>query len=177
MRCRLSVATRLWRSLCWFCLGLLLAPATSWADSPGSASSQPSASGLERSPSASPTIEQKLLQLPPEFWKKWSEYSSALSTLALSLEEFLDQVEAFGISFEELPSFIQHLIDTYETSEAARLREREAADAAIAQAEIARDCWRTGAIMAAGAAAGALAAGPIGAALGAAAGLILAMIF
>jgi hypothetical protein len=154
---------------------LFLAPAILWADGPETLSSPPSASDLENLPSTSPTIEQKLLQLPPEFWKKWDEYSSALSTLALSLEGFLDQVEAFGISFEELPSFIQHLIDTYEISEAASLREREAAAAAVVQAEQARDRWRTGTVMAAGAAVGALAGGPLGAAIGAAVGFIIAL--
>lgn len=168
----------LWRLQARFlALVLFFVPAILWADEPETLNFQPSASGLESSPSTSPTIERKLLQLPPEFWMKWDDYSSALSTLALSLEEFLDQVEAFGISFEELPSFIQHLIDTYEISEAARLRESEAADAVIAQAEMAKDRWRIGAIMAAGATAGALAASLIGAAIGAAAGLVLALFF
>jgi hypothetical protein len=166
-----------WLSLVvFFALALFLVPATSWAEGLDPLSSQPFASVLENSPVDSSTIEQKLLQLPPEFWQKWNEYSSALSTLAMSLEEFLDQVEAFGISFEELPSFIQHLIDTYETSEAAHLREREAAAAEIYQAEQARDRWRAVSLTAAGAAVGGLAAGPVGAAVGAAAGLILALI-
>lgn len=70
-----------------------------------------------------------------------------------SLDLFLSRVEAFGISFETLPGFIEHLENLLSESEAARLAEREEArkahQAALdreARAERAATIWRYGAI-------------------------------
>jgi hypothetical protein len=69
----------------------------------------------------------------------WSEDSERLSALLVAL-----QTEAAG-----LRSSLEQSIERYESSEVARLREREAAAAAIYQAERARDRWRIATILAA----------------------------
>lgn len=47
------------------------------------------------------------------------------------MDQFLDQVEAYGISFEELPQFLTLSIDLYSQSETARAAEKEAAKKAL----------------------------------------------
>lgn len=131
------------------CLALLLAPGTLWADSPASEKSQPSGSASASSQPNTPTTAQQ----PTDPWASfdeswsllkdeltaWSEDSERLSALLVAL-----QTEAAG-----LRSSLEQSIERYESSEVARLREREAAAAAIYQAERARDRWRIATILAA----------------------------
>jgi len=175
VRCRTYGEPR-WRlSLCWLCLALLLAPATSWADSPESESSPPSASASESLPSDTPTTEPQPTDPWASFDESWTALKDELTAWSEDSERLSRLLEGLQTEAEGLRSSLALSIERYESSEAARLREREAAAAAIYQAERARDRWRMVSITAAGAAAGALAAGPIGAAVGAAAGFILSI--
>lgn len=167
---------RWWPLSCWLCLALLLAPATSWADGPGSASSPPSASASESSPSGTPTTELQLTDPWTSFDELWTELKGELTASDADWQTLLASLDRLQIEAGELRSSWAESRTLLEQSEEARLREREAAVAAIYQAERARDHWRVVSITAAGAAAGALAAGPIGAAVGAAVGLALALL-
>lgn len=176
MICRISSAPRWWPLSCWLCLALLAAPAISWADSPGSESSPLSASASESSPSATPTTESNPTDPWASFDESWASLKSGLIEWADDSERLLRSLEDLQTDVAGLRSSLTRSIERYESSEEARLREREAAAAAIYQAERARDRWRAVSMTAAGAAAGALAAGPIGAAVGAAVGLALALL-
>lgn len=177
MRCRTYGEPR-WRlSLCWLCLALLAVPAISWADSPGNESSPPSVSASESWPSGSQTSESQQTDPWESFDSLWSELKDELTASDADWQTLQESLGRLQTETGELRSSWQESRQLLERSEAARLREREAAAAAIYQAERARDRWRMVSITAAGAAAGALAAGPIGAAVGAAVGLALAMLF
>lgn len=140
----------LWGSFLRFSLALLL-----------SASAIPLASAQTplSSPPQSydwPTLSPEPTPPTPELMQRWSEYDRQFKSSMLSLDQFLDQVEAFGISFESLPGFMTHLADSLKESEEARINEREqgrtvlgAALGRAARAERSRDRWRAGAAAAA----------------------------
>ena len=137
----------LWASLCFLAL-FLSAPAMLGAEDPGTPKSPPSTYEW-------PTLKQEPTQLPPELMKRWREYDQQFNSSMLTLEQFLDQVEAFGISFESLPGFMTHLVDSYRASELARIQERAASDkaleTALREAQSARqraERWKLGAIIA-----------------------------
>ncbi|MGD9938605.1 MAG: hypothetical protein AB7T74_02265 [Clostridia bacterium] len=123
-----------------------------------------SGSDSESSPSSMPSTEPKVIDLPPEFWQSWETFKTEFQAFSLSLETYLDQVEAYGISFEELPAFMTHLTESYKASESARMIEREVAEAKVVDAIMdgihaekerdtavrSRDAWRTAALVSAG---------------------------
>ena len=125
-----------------------------------------SGSASESSPSSMPSTEPKVIDLPPEFWQSWETFKTEFQAFSLSLETYLDQVEAYGISFEELPAFMTHLTESYKASESARMIEREVAEAKVVDAIMdgihaekerdtavrSRNAWRTAALVSAGAA-------------------------
>ena len=89
---------------------------------------------VQTSPPSEPsTTSESLIQTqqPQGLLQMWSEYDRQFKTSMLNLDQFLDQVEAFGISFESLPGFMTHLVDSYRASELARIQERAASDKAI----------------------------------------------
>lgn len=170
-----SSALRWWRSSCWLCLVLLAAPATSWADSPGNASLLPSASASGSLPSDTSTTELQPTDPWASFDVLWSELKGELTASDEDWQTLLGSLDRLLIETGELRSSWEESRTLLEQSEAGRLREREAAAAAIYQAERSRDRWRTASLTAAGAAVGALASGPLGAAVGAAAGFIFSI--
>ena len=175
MRCRTSGARRRRPLSCWLCLALLAAPATSWADNPGRESSPPSASASESSPSGSSTSESNPTDPWASFDESWSARKDELTAWSEDSERLSRLLEELQTEAEGLRSSLGLSIERYESSEEARLREREAAAAAIYQAEQASDRWRAVSMISAGAALGALVAGPIGVILGAATGLLLSL--
>ena len=54
----------------------------------------------------------------------WQKFKQKYLDFTMSLEEYLDQVEAFGISFEDLPLYLTFLETSLKASEEARARER-----------------------------------------------------
>ena len=122
---------------------LFMALVMAWGLEPETRSLPLSGSGLGNLQSSIPITESKAIELPPEFWQSWEIFKLEFQGFSLSLETFLDQVEAFGISFEELPAFLTHLTESYKASETARLEEREAADASILELERSRKAWKT----------------------------------
>ena len=104
-----------------FCL-VFLVFVSLWAEvSSGDTSTPP-----ENSPPYFEEQKNGQMTLPPELLQKWNEYDQQYKTSMLSLEQFLDQVEALGINFESLPGFMTHLVDSYKNLEAERLQERAA---------------------------------------------------
>ena len=100
-----------------------------------------------------PTPSQEQTPLTPGLMQRWSEYDQQFNSSMLTLDQFLDQVEAFGINFESLPGFITHLENSLRDSEGARMTEREQSRQALAlaidrgaRAERSRDLWRYGAL-------------------------------
>ena len=149
MICRNSSAPRWWPLSCWFCLALLAAPAISWADSPGSASSPPSGSASESLPSGTPTSESNPTDPWASFDSLWSELKGELIASDADWQTLLASLDRLQIEAGELRSSWAESKTLLERSEEARLREREAAAAAIYQAERARDRWRIATILAA----------------------------
>lgn len=80
---------------------------------------------------SSKTQENQPMPLPSELVQRWNEYDQQYKDSMLSLEQFLDQVEAFGIKFEDLPGFMTLLVNSYEASEKAREQERQISQEAI----------------------------------------------
>ena len=121
---------------------LLLGPVMPWVfaqETPSSPSSSES----------SPTLSPEPTSSTSELMRLWNEYDQQFKSSMLTLEQFLDQVEAFGISFESLPGFMTHLADSLKASEEARLSERkiaaDALDLAVrkgADAEKRADFWK-----------------------------------
>lgn len=109
-------------------------------------------------------LDQPVMQPQSELMQTWQQFKTEFQDFTLSLEEYFNQVEAFGINFEDLPLFLTFLTDSLSRSEAARLDEREAyqADREALQlesaherairldAEQSRDTWRTAAIVTGG---------------------------
>ena len=120
-------------------------------------------SAFGQTPPTSPPLSYEWPTLSPEpttphdeLMRRWSEYDQQFGSLVTSLELFLDRLEAYGISFEQLPTYIEFLENSWKDSEAARLEEREAARQAIqaaldraARAERAAVWWRRGTVAAA----------------------------
>lgn len=175
MKCKTSGGPQWWLLSCWLCLALLLAPAISWADNHGSASSPLSASGSESSSSGTPTTELQPTDPWASFDENWNALKDELTAWSEDSERLSRLLEELQTEAEGLRSSLTQSIERYESSEEARLREREAAAAAIYQAEQASDRWRAVSMISAGAALGALVAGPIGVILGAATGLLLSL--
>ncbi len=105
---------------------------TDWPKAP--LSSQSSGNDSDRSPSSSSKVAWQPTALPESIVELWSQFRAEYPSFRLNLESFLDQVEAFGISLEDLPAFLSYSISSFENSEAARMIEREEAEAKIVEA-------------------------------------------
>ena len=131
MRCRTSGGSRWWPLSCWLCLALLAAPATSWADNPGSESSPPSASASESLPSGTPTTELQPTDPWASFDELWTELKGELTASDADWQTLLASLDRLQIEAGELRSSWEESRTLLEQSEEARLREREAAAATI----------------------------------------------
>ena len=87
----------------------------------------------------------------------WTQYDQEFQTSMGSLDEFLSQVEAYGISFEDLPKYIEFLESSFKASEDSKKAQALVAATEIAglkanlsKAETSRDMWRTGALVSGG---------------------------
>ncbi len=124
MKCAPDQSSRWWLLALAF-LVLLFASRTAWAQEPV----------LPSMPLSSPTLSEEPPKSPIE-WRQqlvtlWNEYDSEFQNSILSLDAFLAQVEAFGISYEDLPKYIEFLESSYNQSETARITEQEAAEKAL----------------------------------------------
>ena len=105
--------------------------------------------------------DQKPSVPPNRLLETWPKFRSEFRGFTLNMDQFLDQVEAFGINFEDLPVYLTFLTVSLSNLEKARLAEQQAAHegrnemlAAIAgeragreAAERSRDNWRTAALV------------------------------
>lgn len=101
---------------------------------------------------------------PSSLLQTWLPFKIGYQGFTVSLEEYFNQVEAFGINFEDLPLFLTFLTDSLQKSETARLEERQVYSqdretlqqvaalekAGRIQAEKSRDTWRTTALITGG---------------------------
>jgi len=106
---------------------------------------------MTNTPQDSTTLSEQIQSLKPQ----WLLFKEAFQNFAGSLEQFLDQVEAFGISFEELPAYLMFLTTSLENYSLAYRTVQESMIAQLAEetslrtkAETSRDAWRTGAVIA-----------------------------
>ena len=107
---------------------------------------------LSGQPQETTSSSLTLTQPPGSLLQLWTQFSEKYQDFSLSLEQFLDQVEAFGISFEDLPLYLEFLTSSYEESERMRkelvesLKEEEKR---AEEEEASRKWWRAGFVAAA----------------------------
>ena len=115
-----------------------------------------STSGELGQPSGQPqetTSSSSTLTPPPEsLLQLWTQFSEKYQDFSLSLEQFLDQVEAFGISFEDLPLYLEFLTSSFEESERIRkelVESLKAEEKRAEEGEANGRWWRAGFVAAA----------------------------
>jgi len=139
--CRQKQSSRWWL-LVLFLLVLLFTARTISAQE----QSVPSGSQLSQQSSLEQATPSKALA---SIVPLWNQFKPQYLGLAVNLEAYLDQVEAFGISFEQLPQLLTLSIDLYNQSEADREAERKLAALKLIKeqterqkAERAKNTWR-----------------------------------
>jgi conjugal transfer/entry exclusion protein len=130
-------------------LGLLLlfvVRTTSAQDQPNPDINLNYSESMTNTPQDSASLSEQIQSLQPQ----WILFKEAFQNFAGSLEQFLDQVEAFGISFEELPAYLMFLTTSLDNYSAAYRTVQEAMIAQLAEetalrtkAETSRNRWRT----------------------------------
>lgn len=132
----------------FFLLCLLSASGLAYGQLMNTESFQPNDQPLETT-NSSPSLTPP----PNDLLQLWTEFSAKYQAFNLSLEQFLDQVEAFGINFEDLPLYLEFLTTSYAESEASRKALVDALAAETKRSEEERVVggrWRTVAVVAAG---------------------------
>lgn len=116
-----------WCYLLLVLLCLLVASALAHGQPTGPASSPPSSppNGISES---SPTSEQPTMLPGDELMMAWQKYKEQFSAFGISFDQFLMKVEAFGIAFEDLPTYISFLTDSLEQLRLSQMKEREESD-------------------------------------------------
>lgn len=80
--------------------------------------------------------------------RAWQEYKTQFSGLVIDFDQFLTDLEAFGIAFEDLPTYISFLTSSLDELQSSLTKEREDSDrsaseilAQLAVAEKKRKLW------------------------------------
>ena len=148
--CNQDNGSRWWLVLLFALLLLCGVRTLSAQETPSPATPSNSSASMTSTQESSPSLNVSMASLQPQ----WVLFRERFQDFKGSLEQFLDQVEAFGISFEDLPLYLTFLTSSLENYSTAYREVQVSMMAQLAQESLdrqkavkARDSWRTAAIV------------------------------